>query len=540
MPIPTSRILVNTLPDPGDSHVFREDWTNEAAARARWAIDANPLADPAQCIFLPDDGLMGGPFLRLNTPSQYACQRVWTNVAFDHTQAIRAIWRWRVVYDGNGPWTGPGVFYGGEPCYVGLWTSGHLGTGETGTPGPAMAWGLYTDDEVLASGDVIDVEMEWVPATRMNRMRVLPDGVWHERYCPDVGTSPSLDEGHPVHLLFQGPSFMPDFTGGYLDIGLVKVWGSPRAGWGDHCGFGQWEHTRTVFYGGSDLGRSAYLGGITGRGKTHASTYIGFATIAQTSEPAAAQTWEARSPIIGVEPGKRYKHLDFVRLVPVANASTLRVHVRNASTGELLPDAQVPLNSTGIDSVHAPPYSAPTWNIYTKRIALTDVPAGTEIFLDVQGETLIEDTPVKDLQRLGGAWVTFEDDAASPDTTAPTITGFTLPSSPHPSTSVTVTVTATDAVGVAEYAITVDTLDAPTSWQVSPDFSLTVAEGAHTLRAYARDAALNVSDPSVAEVTVALPPDPPPPSEGVSLLVGGEAATVMVGAVPVTVRVGPI
>lgn len=98
---------------------------------------------------------------------------------------------------------------------------------------------------------------------------------------------------------------------------------------------------------------------------------------------------------------------------------------------------------------------------------------------------------------------------AVPDTTAPTMTAFVVPAT---ATSLTVTFTtapaATDNVAVTGYAVTVDTATEPdpSAFSLPAPTSVGVGtEGAHTLRAYAIDAAGNISTAISQATTVALP-----------------------------------
>ncbi len=130
--------------------------------------------------------------------------------------------------------------------------------------------------------------------------------------------------------------------------------------------------------------------------------------------------------------------------------------------------------------------------------------------------------------------------AGAGPTDPPTVTGLDVPASPHASTDVGVTVTATDDVGVTDYAVTVDSLDAPTSWQPTGSFTVVVAEGTHTLRAYARDGAGNVSAPYLATITVALPAPEPVGVAGVFPMRGSMPMTLMHGTAAMNVKKGTI
>jgi hypothetical protein len=102
--------------------------------------------------------------------------------------------------------------------------------------------------------------------------------------------------------------------------------------------------------------------------------------------------------------------------------------------------------------------------------------------------------------------------APPPDTTAPTMTAFSIPST---STSLTVpitTLTATDAVGVTGYLVN-ESSTKPASgasgWAASKPASYTFgSEGSKTLYAWAKDGAGNVSNSLSASTTITLPPAP--------------------------------
>lgn len=95
------------------------------------------------------------------------------------------------------------------------------------------------------------------------------------------------------------------------------------------------------------------------------------------------------------------------------------------------------------------------------------------------------------------------------ETTAPSITSFTIPAT-HNSFSVPITAfSATDNIGVTGYLVRESTATPTASdpgWLAAPPASFTVtAEGSHTLSAWAKDAAGNVSARAVATVVVTLP-----------------------------------
>ena len=102
------------------------------------------------------------------------------------------------------------------------------------------------------------------------------------------------------------------------------------------------------------------------------------------------------------------------------------------------------------------------------------------------------------------------------DTTAPTVTGFTIPATSSGLTVPITTFTATDLVGVTGYFVT-ESATAPSAtasgWTATAPASYTFASaGAKTLYAWAKDAANNVSTSRSASVTITLSTGGPEPA----------------------------
>jgi len=122
-----------------------------------------------------------------------------------------------------------------------------------------------------------------------------------------------------------------------------------------------------------------------------------------------------------------------------------------------------------------------------------------------------------------------------PDTTAPVVTAFSIPSA---SSSLTVTITnleATDAVGVTGYLVT-ESPTKPTAgaagWSGTKPTSYTFgSEGSKTLYAWAKDAAGNVSDGIMsASVVITLPFEVTNPAAGESVPTGAAYAVTWTAA----------
>ena len=132
--------------------------------------------------------------------------------------------------------------------------------------------------------------------------------------------------------------------------------------------------------------------------------------------------------------------------------------------------------------------------------------------------------------------------AAPADTTAPTVSTFTVPTT-FTSLSVTgITLTATDSVGVTGYQLT-ETATSPLAsaagWSVSAPASYTFATaGVKTLYAWAKDAAGNVSLAKSAAVTITLPDTTVPVVSVFTLPATATSLNVPVSAFTATDNIG--
>jgi phage tail protein X len=129
-----------------------------------------------------------------------------------------------------------------------------------------------------------------------------------------------------------------------------------------------------------------------------------------------------------------------------------------------------------------------------------------------------------------------------PDTTAPTVTAFTLPVTATNLTVPVSTLTASDAVGVSGYLFS-ETASQPQAndpaWSATEPTSHTFAtQGAKTLYAFAKDAAGNVSAPLSASVTISLPDTTAPAVTAFTIPATSTSLTVPVSSFTATDTVG--
>jgi len=134
---------------------------------------------------------------------------------------------------------------------------------------------------------------------------------------------------------------------------------------------------------------------------------------------------------------------------------------------------------------------------------------------------------------------------AASDTTAPTVSGFTVPSTSSSLAVSISTFTATDNVAVTGYMVnesSIKPLATATGWTSTAPTSYTAsAAGARTLYAWAKDAAGNVSNSMNAQVTITLPPTAdmtPPTINSFTILSTSSSLTVPISSFSVTDNVG--
>jgi hypothetical protein len=423
MPIPSARRLINVQGAP----TFSEAWASDDAA---W--DQNPLPwawyTAPQRAVLPNDGIMGSRFYRLGATSGTG-HATWAQelATFDQTQPATFAYRFRMTWGGGGyDWLGLGVLYNGEAIYDGLTSEAYsLGAGNLGMYGLSVGPGSF------ASGDVVDVEGRWNPSAWSLGYRVkVNGGAWsswvdrvngaHTVAVANLGGGSSLLWPFTLYFFLdstQGPTT--------LDIGPVSVTGVPLWGASDYVGFSPsagWTLNGAAYISGDDA--SKVLGGLTGMEST-AKEFIdhnGFLASNGSfphSGSSITASWSAQSPIIGVPQGCRYDYLEFHAY---NEGGRLKVYVRDAATGLLIPDSVVAGNSAGLMSSAASPtaaHRATSTSGYVgrkttkllcnspgpQRVSLKAIPYGQEVYLDVQGSTLSADGTYLNQPRLGGAWI---------------------------------------------------------------------------------------------------------------------------------------
>jgi hypothetical protein len=460
VPIPSARRVVNVAPD-ANGHTLVEDWSGDLS---RWdenpeAWGANPNHNLPLRAIRPNDGAMGGAYLRLGANDLVTAHSSWTQTLalFDQTQPITTKFRFRYTWASH-LWAALGLpLYNGEAIYDGL------------TSEAAGSFGMYQNFFALTSGDIVDVEQEWAPATWTLRTRVAKNGgAWsgwnthtNSAHIPLIY---NLSSARGASALWPTPApYFISFTGARLDLGAVRIAGVPMWGAEDFMGWDEtagWTLTGAGYVTGDD--GSNVLGGLTGR-ESNGLEFIDHNLFANWghvhSGASITADWLGQSPIVGLASGCRYKDLSFHAYN--VGADRLRIRVRDAATGALLPDAQVPGNSTGIISsapaVPAADHVQGATSGYvgrlplklrcdspgTQRISLAGVPEGTEVYLEVEGHADASDGTYVNQARLGFVSVSFEPPATTTTTTtaAPTTT-----TTPAPGTTTTTAAPTTGSV----------------------------------------------------------------------------------------------
>ena len=142
------------------------------------------------------------------------------------------------------------------------------------------------------------------------------------------------------------------------------------------------------------------------------------------------------------------------------------------------------------------------------------------------------------------AWidVVFQENVGPPDTTPPTVTVFTIPSTSASLTVAITSFTATDNVSVTGYLVTESAaVPSPTAggWSATAPASYTFATtGSKTLYAWAKDAAGNVSTSRSASVTITLADTTPPTVTAFTIPSTSATLTVAITSFTATDTVG--
>jgi hypothetical protein len=190
-----------------------------------------------------------------------------------------------------------------------------------------------------------------------------------------------------------------------VDVGQVRINGKPMFGAADAIGWGRWWDVGPTagWYGGADGVRNS-IGGLTAR-PLGAPAF--FATLAgNVTWPTQTADFAANSPAIMPAVGCKYENLVFQTSGASGNGD-LRIQIRDATTGALVPDAEVPHNSVGLG-----PYASIRQTVHVgqlanpqKIVSLSGLTTGRRIYIDVWGHAAQSD--YRSQPRLSGVWVSI-------------------------------------------------------------------------------------------------------------------------------------
>jgi hypothetical protein len=182
--------------------------------------------------------------------------------------------------------------------------------------------------------------------------------------------------------------------------------------------------------------------------------------------------------------------------------------------------------------------SAPNLNPYGNDYLNAGLDFASIENVDSDGDGYTNKTEINAVTNPGSA---ASHPVPAPDTTAPTVNSFSLPST-STTLAVTVVLAATDNVSVTGYMITT-TSTAPsasaTGWTATAPATYTFATaGTQTLYGWAKDAVGNVSAPKSASVTITLPDKTAPSVTGFSIPSTSTSLTVSITTLTATDNVG--
>lgn len=357
---------------------WTENWASISpdywSAHSIW----DPLpADPSVNIAtLADDGVMGSRFLRLGGTEVVGGAAGWASVFsktyWDADQSFA--WQGRIritnrIAPPDNSSMALFVIYNGEWSYAGIWAQAISST--------QYEIGLYGTSRIspitVNVGQTVDVEYERNPATRTHRVRWNVAGGGWTAWTSRVSPEPSVltqDFGDP-NLRDPGCFYVVAGPYWYLDVGRIVAIGKPLTGFTDDVGLGgaYWDVSGCAVMMGSEMGASEdperipplYLdptksgipGGLAGRdAASHPTSFLQTIILNDTTVPERAWgatangTWTAQSPLYVPGGGSS---LTRIRLRAVGLDADGDVLVRfYDSTGTLVPDANIPGNSTGI------------------------------------------------------------------------------------------------------------------------------------------------------------------------------------------------
>jgi len=213
-----------------------ETWTGTNLAD-RW--EPLPLDGPlyaAQYAVQPDDGAMGGAFLRIggspsNTLAHWgvACSKQ----LYDHRQAFTVEFKVRMSASFISGFCGLGVLYNGEPAYMGV-------ANEGGTIQYLYDGAVYGQiDPAMTKGQVYTLRFEYNPTNQV--LSLYRDGVFKLSHS---STNPLQG---PFSIYLSGTP-----STGCLDFGPLTITGTPAYGCVDWVGWESWQRTNACVVAGSD------------------------------------------------------------------------------------------------------------------------------------------------------------------------------------------------------------------------------------------------------------------------------------------------
>ena len=513
-------------------------WSGNTLAEDWYSLQLDHPHSTGQVTTESDDGLMGGDFLRFggspaSTAGEWGC--IYSKQLFDHRADFSIEFKLRMSAGFVSGFCGVAVLYNGEPAYIGMDLNHSQQKLYDGS--------VYsTVSPSLSTGQIYTLRFEWAAATQT--VTLYYDGVLQDSLSAD---------NFPMVAFSIYLSATP--STGCLDFGPLTIVGKPAYGAIDRVGFQDWSINNGTIVHGRD--QSGTLRGIAPRqGATvlrgtdsnwYRAKTTGVSKLSNKPITGAAWSdfWEAcaapvnssivplwgeveiyhaEGPAWSEWTSSYYQPAVFERgqsanVITTATSpihsraegvsfgefmlrtrnrgaggnAYLKIYIRDAGTDALIPDSQVAGNSTGLAST-------------SENLRIIDLRgvSATSIYFDLWMESTEAMKPYQ-VPQLQMAVVVPADAVA--DTTAPTVT-FSIPAT---STSLTVAVTlsATDDTGVTGYFLTESAtppLAGDAGWSATAPTEYTFADaGSHTLYAWAKDAAGNVSAGVSDTVEITLP-----------------------------------
>lgn len=353
---------------------------------------------------MPDDGLMGTPYMSTGTPGPASALSLLTTCFFDSLAPIFYQFRCRLYGSGD-------TSKGGGGLMVQATGEGYYGGGFNVGP---WQYGICEYGRAAPFQSLIDVQINYDPVTPLYqwRWKLASSGTWPAWTSViggglGVAKAPHKGGYNPdtlcalpwaPYILWNGLGNQPANV--WFDLGQVSIAGTRFTGCLDEAGWDQCAFTgqAAIISGYDQSGTTPGIGGLVCAPAGSAGTNLGNQTqqfqVARLSQPSTAFGALTRAWL--PQPGAFWNQLRVMYSMGLNKAAGgyVKFHIRNNVDGSLIPDTQLGLtagiNAAGINPENLPavagasPGSIGSYQPNSRYVylSLSGVPSSTAIYLD--------------------------------------------------------------------------------------------------------------------------------------------------------------